>query len=239
MDIQGVLQKQRDALNLVLETTIQDTPAIKAYAENFMFVADFEKLLKYLENRGEVKIYEAAINEFQFSLFSSAAGLYRQAYTSLRLFLELSLAGIEYSTNECKLRQWTAGDIDIYWNQLIDADHGILSKQFVRLFAKDLDEQASIYRTIAMRAYRECSEYVHGNSATQSSLPRDLKYSEETVLDWNEKAEIIRNIVFFVLYMRYFHEQDIQKLTEITTVILDTLGHLEEVRQKFGGTIGG
>ena len=48
----------------------------------------------------------AARRELALAEYSVASGLYRQAYASLRLFLELSFAAVHFSVNEFERRQW-------------------------------------------------------------------------------------------------------------------------------------
>jgi len=235
MDIQDVIRKQKDAINSVIETTLADSTLITKYADNFNFVSDFEKLIEVVGDRSEKQVFLAAINEFQFALLSSTAGLYRQAFSSLRLFLELALAGIEYSTNERKLREWKNGKLDISWSQLTCDQEGILSVKFIKLFDERLVDQASSFLAMTIRVYRECSEYVHGNPESYASLPKDIQFSVETADQWNEKACTIKLIICFAFYVRFLTEKNISELTSVENVICEQLGHIEEIRRKFGG----
>lgn len=197
------------------------------------FIADFTQWLNYLSLRPEYVLYKRAIEEYQFALLALTLGLYRQAFTALRLFLELSLAGIYYSANELGLREWLRGDQDIRWSQLIDQNQGVYSKRFARAFFEGLQETTSQYGAIAEAVYRECSEYVHGNAYTHDILPRRIEHNAHAFHDWHDKAKSVRLAVFYGLTLRYIAGLDNGTRDSLEAVILDQLGHIPEVRSIF------
>ncbi len=82
----------------------------------------------------------------------------------MRQFFEYMLFAILLSTNDYCYKLWKIGRFDMSWTQIVDEQNGIFGKQFIGVYAEELDEtKSSELLTIAKIIYRECSEYVHGN----------------------------------------------------------------------------
>lgn len=197
------------------------------------FIGDYGMWISCLESRPECTLYRRAISEYQFALLASVLGLYRQAFTSLRLCLELSLAGAYFSANELQLREWFRGDQDIRWASLKDHENGVFSTRFVRAFYEQLVDIAPQYGETAEKIYRECSEYVHGNSFTHDLLSGRLEFNENVFIDWHGKAQQIHSIIIFVLCVRYLSDLNTTIRNKLEPVILDEVGHISEIRILF------
>ncbi len=216
-------------------TTSFQVDADGAQAKSHNYIPDFEKWIGVLSGRNEVHLLKAALREYQFALLALVQGQYRQAFMSLRLFLELALAAIQLSANELELRKWLNGCRDIHWTSLIDAENGVYSKSFVKAFYVELAEEAPHYRVIAERVYRECSEYVHGNAHTHHTLPETLRFMEDAFYSWHEKAASIRLVVSFALCVRYLFDLQESTRNELEGVVLDELQHITAIRALYGG----
>ncbi|MGB9938839.1 hypothetical protein [Methanosarcina sp.] len=198
------------------------------------FLSDLEIWMRVLSLRPEVTILQAASREYQFSLLALALGQYRQAFMALRLFLELSLTSVHFSAHELDFRIWEKKNGDIKWNILVDNDNGVFSKQFVEVFCEDLADEALHYKTLATKVYRECSEYVHGNSNTHDSLPEKLQFISNVHYAWLDKAKSVRQVVSFALSARYLMTLDNVGKNNLEHIVCDELGHLEFIRLFFG-----
>ncbi len=207
------------------------------HAESHSFVRDLEVLEKCFRGGGPSSVFAASRREYEFALLAAAQGQYRQAFMALRLAFELALAAVRFSANEFEFRKWQHSGADIVWKVLIDADTGVLSKQFVRAFAEELLEQVDLYRDLAERLYRECSEYVHGNADTQVSLSDGLAFSKETFAAWHEKAEAFCQGVTFAVCVRYLSDTSKDLKLEMEPIVMDRLGHLPSIRATFGATV--
>jgi hypothetical protein len=53
-----------------------------------------------------------------------------------------------------------------------DGDGGVISARFASAFFPELKEVVPLYREIARSAYRELSEFVHGNHQTWELTPK-------------------------------------------------------------------
>jgi hypothetical protein len=127
----------------VLRASFQDDAA-GLHSFSHGFISDLERWhADVLTGRPEHLVLASAISEYQFGLLAVAQGQYRQAFMALRLTLELLLATVLFSAHELELRIWLAGQKDLVWNALIDANHGPMSKTFVRAFYEALTELES------------------------------------------------------------------------------------------------
>jgi len=90
--------------------------------------------ISVLDPSPETYVWRAAIREYQFALLALAQGHYRNAFVSLRLFLELALAAVHYSAHRLELQEWLDGHRDLNWSALTDSENGVLSSRFARAF---------------------------------------------------------------------------------------------------------
>lgn len=206
-------------------------------AQAHAFVADLALWANQIENRPESTVLRAALREYQFAIVGLAFGQYRAAFGALRLSLELSLSAVQWSANERELREWKRGQRDTNWTALIDSDSGVLSKQFVRLFSEPLADEAPVYRATAATLYRECSEFVHGNVATVSTLPDRLSFTSTTFEAWHQKASSMRLVTSFALAARYLSDLGAAAPAQLEAMLLDHLGHSTGVRILLGAAV--
>ncbi len=229
-------KKLYDACGEVLAASFQaDTAGL--HAGSHSFISDLEQWHGMLKDRPENYMLEAALSEYQFGLLAVVQGQYRQAFMALRLSFELLLGTAYLSANELQLRQWLRGERDLVWNALIDAETGVLSKQFVRAFYEDLAEESPHYRAMGQEVYRECSEYVHGNSPTHAALGGKVVFQEKIFEAWHAKAKTIRLVSSFALCARYIFLAETGARSKLEAVLIDNLGHLPPVRALLGAPV--
>lgn len=200
-------------------------------------LTDFELWTEVLSGRLEVQILRTAVREYQFALLALVQGFYRHAFVALRLFLELSMQTVKLSTNELQLRLWLSGTRDLYWNEIVDEDKGIFSTDFVTAFCPELAGEVRHYRGLAIKLYRECSEYVHGNPDSQITLPEKVVFSEDVFNTWHSKAEGVNLVVHFVLTMRYLSSLTPENLSRLESVLMAELGEIGGVRCYFDNQV--
>lgn len=214
-----------------------DQEVMTLFTKAHNFLGDYEAIYNAIATRPEAKVLALASREYQFALYAAATGTYRHATLSLRLFLELALATVQFSAYEIKLRQWLSSSADINWEALINQDTGVFSKTFVRAFSESLDEHGRQYAAIAKNAYRECSEFVHGNFNTHTNLEAPLGYHRETALAWIERAESVRLCVLFAFTARYVEHISQEARDSVESLILETLGELQGVQTSFAAKV--
>jgi len=203
------------------------------HAQNHNFLNDLHEWLEVLKDRPEFELYEMAFKEYSQGLINISQGFYRQAYNSLRFFIEHSLAAIYFSFRELELRLWMCGQQDIYWSTITDENNGIYSKNYFTAFSPPLLDESSLFLQLAKKLYRECSEYTHGNYVTAKILPSTLEFSDSSFRDWHEKAETASMLVVFSLYSRYFNILRSDAKARLETSIMEHIGHVSFIRDSF------
>ena len=207
--------------------------------QSYSFLNDYCCWIEQLSSRPEVVLYEQACREYESAFLSVTIGQYRQAFFGLRLCLELSLGGVFFSSNELELRTWISGKRDLKWSEITDDDKGIFSSNFTRAFFEELIEKGKIYKGIAEKVYRECSEFVHGNYHATSNLPNEIIFDQSAFGIWHEKAKSIRLVILYCFVCRYICFLEANSLRAVEENVLEELGHLSAVRNQYGGTVGG
>ena len=196
------------------------------------FSDDFRLWLSFCDIFSEYRLVKEAQTECIYSILMCAEGFYKEAISALRQFLEHILFAVFLSTNDYKHRLWRAGQYDMSWNELMDSQKGIFSKQFIRMYAEDIDEERSIELfTIAKDVYRECSEFVHGNYDKLSVLIDDLSYNEKAFkcyIDYFSSAQYIVCMALFIRFREMLNKPE--SLRSLESVLSDNLGTLIEVK---------
>jgi len=215
-----------------LGNLIVDTDQFPAFTAIHNYATEFETLTSVVGDRPEIVIFRSAIKEFYYSLYACATGGYRHAHIGLRLFFELFSAGIFFSAYEIKLRSWLSDldGSDINWSAISHPETGIFSVTFLNAFNPDLCETGKQYRVIAAKAYRECSEFVHGNIHTHDPNVELFSYQIEFLQAWMERAEAIRLCVIFCFAGRYLRFLDKDARGKIEYIITESLGHLPAIQ---------
>lgn len=197
------------------------------------YLLDYDKLKLMIGNRPEVAVLDAAVKEYQFALFALVSGQYRHAFVGLRLFFELMLSLVQFSAHEIDFRMWIKDEKDINWNSLRSTETGIFSKNFVKAFNPCFADIAKQYGALAETVYRECSEFVHGNANTHSKLSIEMNFQKEIFNEWHVKATTMRLVIVFAFTARYLNHVDRNSISNVESVILDVLGHLQPVQELF------
>ena len=184
--------------------------------------------------RPEHDVLAKARRELGFTVYSACSGLYLQAFSNLRVFLELSFAAIAFSVDDLRLRQWLADDLSFSFSKEITEGDGLFSPAYLKAYRADTIDEAPEFRDLAEQAYRHCSQFVHGKLPVTGRLPPMLRYSDEALLDWARTARNATRCVIFLIYCRYADEflpSDDGRLAE---TLVHSLGHLPSVRKTVG-----
>lgn len=238
MDIAAHYRTLQDRSRTVLETALEVNAALTKLTTAHNYLLDFERLSSAINLRPEAEAFNAAIKEYQFALFALSIGQYRHAFIGLRLFFELSLATIQFSAHEIDFRMWAKDTKDLNWNTLKDNQLGVFSINFINAFNPTFSDNAKQYSAIAEKVYRECSEFVHGNANTHSSLPADISFDSDVFFAWHQKLESMRVTILFAYSARYLGYIDANEQQLIEPIILDVLGHLTPVQAIFSKDAG-
>ncbi len=191
----------------------------------------FDFIEEIINSNEEPCALKNAISQLETSIYCLSIGLYRQAYSSLRLGFELALGSIQFSTNKLEYLEWQSGKQDVKWSKIIDKESGLLSKRYFDVFYTELIPVVDIYNLSARNVYRNLSEFVHGNNETWKKDGLELTYNSSLVESYFNNYKSISEILLVSLSMRYLKNLDKENLD----FLLTELSHVEEIRVYLGG----
>jgi hypothetical protein len=185
----------------VRRQSLTDLPPIEAAHYAIDEVRSWQQIL---QDRPESVVFGQIISGLELGLFALVSGLYRQAYGSLRLAVELLAALAWFSTSRLDLAEWQSGEKDLIWRDITNPDDGILSPRYRKAFFPELYEEKR-YNSVFKKLYRELSEHVHGNAKTWGA-PDDIKFDKRLQDDWLAKLETFILVMHVLLSLRYLQE---------------------------------
>lgn len=194
---------------------------------------DLETIGKLIKPAPEHYVVLNASRELQISALALFSGLYRPAFGSLRLSLELMLGALHFSAHRLELAEWMNGKKDLNWSSLVDTDNGVLSIRFADAFFPELRDDVSKYNGTVRKVYRDLSEFVHGNVHTWKLTPAHLNFNKELHDRWCRHLKSIAEVAFFGFSLRYLKEVDPKNLTHLEAPVIERLGHIETIRHHF------
>jgi hypothetical protein len=237
MNLHQYYKDIREYSNITMDESLKrDNELAKVHS----FADDLLTWYEVLKTREEAVIFKYVATEIQLSTLSLVSGLYRQAFTSLRLTLELSLSAIFFSTNELDFREWEKGQRDIYWNQLVDTDdtdQGVFSKRWARGFFPELVDNVKEYNKLAKDTYRNLSEFVHGNAYTWELSGANIAFDEQLFTQWLNNFSSLSKVISFALCLRFLKSLDSSSVNRLEEHLLEFTGHIEEIRKILGGAV--
>jgi hypothetical protein len=181
--------------------------------------------------RTEMKVLENVAYELQFSVFLVSSGLYRQAFASLRLVLELALSGILFSSDEFYFRKWKQGLADISWAKITDQDTGIFSITWLKAFYK---EDIKIIAELAKETYRKLSGYVHGGNYTWETNNSHIVFNQTEFDLWKNLSDNTSRIILYSLLIRFSQDLSQENLRGIEECLIQIIDDLKITRILLG-----
>lgn len=177
---------------------------------------DLAAWLEILHRNPECQQLHSAHRDFGLAFYAAMSGLYRQAFSTLRSFLEVTIGATYLSSHEFKRRQWVNGKSDISWKAITSSESGIYSLPFLEEFCPEaIGEQTEMLGDLK-RAYRRCSEYIHGNVSTSQMLPTEISYREDVLREWLLTAKSSLTVAIHCFIIRYYKDlpQSSQRIVE-------------------------
>lgn len=230
MEIQKYLSKLNLESQAIFNTTIEKKDKIGTLHHLSSCLFDLSNCIPDYQGK---EMLETVCAQLESATFTLTLGLYRQAFSSLRLALEMGLAAIYFSAHRVELNEWLDGRMDIKWSRLVDEENGVLSQRFTKAFCKSLVDEVNTYRVTAISVYRELSEYVHGNNETWEFSSVKLSYKEELFEQYFECYKKATNVILFAAICRYIsivNETDRESLDFIP----QEFKHIAAIRTIFG-----
>ena len=187
----------------------------------------------YLLDPQEKEILVTVSAQLESATLNSTLGLYRQAFSSLRLAFEMGLAAMYFSVNKLELHEWLDGRTDIKWLSLIDEKNGVLSKRFAKAFFRECTEYIDEYRNKAISTYRKLSEYVHGNNETWEKGSLKLSFNQDLFDLYCDYYKSVSEVILFIAICRYMSLLD-ETAREELQFIPEEFNHILKIRELFG-----
>lgn len=231
MDIVQYFTKINESCQKVFKETMQNPGKLGIVHD---LSSSLYEWAESVESSEEKELLENVGNQIEASALNVTTGLYRQAFYSLRLALELLLATIYFSVNKLDYMEWINGNGDIYWSKIKDEDNGVLSKRFVKAYFPELLENQEEYSTKTVTLYRKLSEYVHGNYETWQKKGPVIIQKQELFEEYLSYVNTFKDISTFYLICRYLKTMPSDKCDSISENC-NSLKHIEAIRCFLGG----
>ncbi|WP_123976690.1 hypothetical protein [Streptomyces sp. Ag109_O5-1] len=215
-----------------MEHIVQATRSNEAEINRVLHLeADLAVWLEVLSTHPESQQLRSAHRDFGLAFYAAMSGLYRQAFSSLRSFLEVTVGAIYLSAHEFKRRQWVSGILDISWSSITSKDEGLYSSPFLKEFCPEAMDEKDVVLDDLRQAYRRCSEYIHGKVSTSQLLPTDISYREDITNEWLSTAEKTLTTTLHCLMVRYYKDLPQSGKSTIEGSLEDHFSHLISVRR--------
>ncbi|CAA0108506.1 Uncharacterised protein [Halioglobus japonicus] len=229
MDIQEYFLKLNSESQVVFTRSTSEKEKLGTLHHLSSCIYEFSGCVLDPQERG---ILETVSAQLESATFNLALGLYRPAFSSLRLALEMGLAAVYFSANRMELNEWLDGRVDIRWARLVDEENGVLSNRFAQAFFGEMSDEVKDYRSRATSVYRRLSEYVHGNSETWLSGVK-LSYKDDLFETYCSYYKSVSEVILFVAICRYAKSFD-QAALESLQFVPEEFSHISKIRNLFG-----
>ncbi|WP_321828804.1 hypothetical protein [Thalassovita sp.] len=231
MDATEHLEGLRARLNNVFDETIA---AGESTGKPHYYATCFLELGQQVEDNAIAGLIKTVAAQLESATLFSAFGLYRQAFSALRLALELGLGACHFSVHRLELNEWLDGRGDIKWSHLIDEDKGVLSSRFAKAFFPELVADAKLFSSRAKVLYRELSEFVHGNHETWGASGLTISFKPDVNTRYHTNCQEVFEVVLFTLCCRYLNDLSESKRDDVE-FIKEELNYVAPIRKIFGG----
>lgn len=231
MKIEDYLKRLNNESQSIFEETLRFKEKLGNSHHRSACIYEFSQ---HIVDLSEKEILKTVSAQLESATLSACKGMYRQAFVSLRLALEMGLAAAHFSAHKLELQEWLDGRKDIKWSTLIDENNGVISTRFAKAFFDEFSSDVTNYRNKAIKTYRKLSEFVHGNSETWETSEIELSFNEGRLNTYFDSIDEVSDIILFVLSCRYLKSFSASTL-ETLEFIPEEMKHIEYVRVYFGG----
>lgn len=231
MDATEHQETLRRRLNSVFDETIANG---QLTGNSHYYATCLFELGQQLEDHAITNLIKTVAAQLESATLFASFGLYRQAFSALRLALELGLGASYFSVHRLELSEWLDGRGDISWSKLIDEDRGALSPRVAKAFFPELTKETQQFADNAKSLYRELSEFVHGNYETWVDNGLAISFNTAVYQRYHDKCKEAFEIILFTLCCRYLKDLGEEKRDEVD-FIKDEFSHLGPIRKVFGG----
>ncbi|MGP5546903.1 hypothetical protein [Psychrobacter alimentarius] len=230
MNISEYLSRLNNESQEIFQRSINFKEKLGVLHNSASHIYEFSEIIS---DKQEKQMLETVSAQLESATYTLTLGLYRQAFSSLRLAFELGLATVYFSAYKLEMQEWFISKNDIKWSKLINEENGVLSKRFVDAFFGECASIVEHYNSQAKLTYRTLSEFVHGNHQTWSEGGIKLIYDDSLIDLYLEHHEEIVKIILFIAVCRYKLLLT-EELKEDLYFIPEIFNHIDEFRFIFG-----
>lgn len=231
MNIADYFNKINECSQEIFRETLLDSSSFGKAHHLSACIFEFSENLSDTDDK---KLLRAVSSQIESSALSLALGFYRQAFSSLRLVLEMGLGAVYFSLFKLEYQEWLRGKADIKWSKLIDSENGVLSQRLTNAFFPELSDYIHGYNEKAGNVYRKLSEFVHGNHETWEKSGLILSKNDEFISQYFNYLESVKEVLLLALSCRYIKTLSFEQL-EAIQFISEDFGHVEPIRVLLGG----
>lgn len=178
-----------------------------------------------------------AIEELDISCLQMMQGLYRGAFASLRLSLEMLIGSVYFSAHNIEYKEWEKGSKDLVWGVISCNENGVLSKRFLEAYFPELKSHCNDFLIKTKLLYRSLSEMVHGNYRTWNYNKPSLLFSKEMNKKYNDNIKVYNELSNYILSVRFLNIITTDDISELESDLSDSIGYITAIREKLGGSI--
>ncbi|BBD07716.1 hypothetical protein [Desulfovibrio ferrophilus] len=231
MTIKEYLEKIEIKSQAIFKRSIQNIEYFGSANHFSTCISDFSSQINDINDKN---MLAKVCSQLEYSYINLAYGMYRQAFSSLRLAMEMGLGAAFFSVHKLEQYEWVNGRADIIWSKLTDKNNGVLSKRYALAFFPELEGYIEEYNKKATSVYRQLSEYVHGNNETWGKNGLILTYQQDLVDLFFGYFKQVAEIILFVLSCRHLKSfSDIQ--ADDLLFLREEMNHIAPIRELLGG----
>ncbi|MBW4464857.1 MAG: hypothetical protein KME07_05370 [Pegethrix bostrychoides GSE-TBD4-15B] len=231
MNVQDYYKKLNESCQAIFDSSISD---LESFGKVHYFSTCLFEFADKLNEEEEGNLLRVVSSQIEMSALNVSFGLYRQAFSSTRLALEMGLGMVYFSAFKLEYREWLRGKTDIKWSKIIDRENGVLSIRFANAFFPELSRDTEKYGTAAANVYRQLSEFVHGNYETWEASGLVLSKNDDLLRKYFQYSDLVKEVLLFALCCRFLKSFSSEKLDSMP-FILEELGHNDSIRALLGG----
>ncbi|HWO95415.1 MAG TPA: hypothetical protein VNM45_03545 [Bacillus sp. (in: firmicutes)] len=214
-------------MNSNFESCVEKHPEDFANAHLNLNVLD--NWVQYLKQNKEIEavdVLQEATWDLFSSIYSTANGLYRTAFMSIRSALELGISFLYFYDHNYDFLLWKKDMYDVKWATLNDPTgkekkDAVISQYYMHFFCPELKEKASILCDKVVQLYRRSSQYVHGKYNYMHTVNgTEITFNQVKYDEWKQMFDEVISILITLLVIRFkipdFDSGVIEQIKEMT-----------------------
>lgn len=232
MNIAEYYQDLNSQTQKILKETIADS---SSFGKVYHLSSCIYEFSQNIQDGRERELLETVSSQLIASSLNLGLGLYRQAFATLRLSLEMGLSVSYFSVHKLDHLEWENGKKDIKWSELTSKENGVFSKRFCLVFFPELEEYLESFLSESLETYRALSEFVHGNYQTWKESGIIIKKNDSLIESYFQKLSKVSEVILFSLCCRYLKSFSSNQYDEVDFLIQE-LNYVIPIRELLNAT---